>query len=69
MGNEDGLIYAENTGTATAPVFMQRTGSANPFDRLSTLLHGVDVAFDTKPALADLDKDGTLRPCPSIDML
>ena len=70
MGNEDGLIYAENTGTATAPVFMQRTGSANPFDRLSTLLDGVvDGVFDAKPALADLDKDGTLRPCPSIDEL
>ena len=40
---------------------MQRTGSANPFDRLSTLLDGVvDGVFDAKPALADLDKDGTL---------
>ena len=32
VGNYDGeLIYAENTGTSTAPVFVQRTGSANPF--------------------------------------
>jgi hypothetical protein len=35
--NEDNsLKYFENTGTSTAPVFVQRTGSANPFD-------GIDV--------------------------
>ena len=53
MGNEDGLIYAENTGTATAPVFMQRTGSANMFD-------GIDVGDYSSPAVADFDGDGTL---------
>ena len=54
------LHYMENTGTATAPVFVQRTGSANPFD-------GIDVGSYSAPALGDFDNDGTLRPCPSID--
>ena len=56
------LIYVENTGTATAPVFVQRTGSANPFD-------GVDVGNDCFPALGDIDGDGTLRRCPAIERL
>ena len=50
----------ENTGTSTAPAFLQRTGTANPFD-------GIDVGSHSAPALADLDGDGTLRPRPSID--
>ena len=63
MGNEDGeLVYVENTGASTAPAFVQRTGSANPFD-------GIDVGYYSAPALADFDNDGTLRPCPSIDVL
>ena len=54
VGNWDGLlIYAENTGTSTAPVFVQRTGSANPFD-------GIDFGYLSAPALGDLDNDGTL---------
>ena len=59
VGNEAGQLnyYAENTGTSTAPVFVQRTGSANPFD-------GVDVGSLSTPALGDLDGDGTLRRCP-----
>ena len=63
MGESGGsLIYAENTGMATAPVFVQWTGSANPFD-------GIDVGWYSAPALADLDNDGTLRPRPSIHKL
>ena len=63
VGARDGsLIYMENTGTSTAPVFVQRTGTANPFD-------GIDVGEWSAPAVADLDNDGTLRPRPSIDML
>ena len=59
VGDSDGnLNYVENTGTSTAPAFVLRPGSANPFD-------GVDVG-QPKPALGDLDNDGTLRPCPSI---
>ncbi len=62
VGDWDGLLnYIENTGTSTAPAFVLRPGSANPFD-------GVDVGFysASKPALGDLDNDGTLRPRPSI---
>ncbi len=56
FGNSDGsLTYIENTGTSTAPVFVQRTGSANPFD-------GIDVGSDSAPAFADIDGDSTLRP-------
>ena len=61
VGNEDGLLnYIENTGTSTAPAFVQRAGSANPFD-------GIDVGSKSAPAVADFDGDGTLRPRPSID--
>ena len=56
------LIYLENTGTSTTPVFVQRTGSTNPF-------YGIDVGYNSAPALADLDNDGTLGPRPSIDKL
>ena len=63
VGNVDGeLVYIENTGTSTAPVFVQRADSANPFD-------GIDVGSYSAPALGDFDGDGTLRPCPSIDKL
>ena len=55
LGNSDGLLnYIENTGTSTAPVFVQRTGSANPFD-------GIDVGEDSAPALGNLDGDGSGR--------
>ena len=56
------LNYIENTGAPAAPVFVQRTGSANPFD-------GVDVGSDCFPALGDIDGDGTLRRCPAIERL
>ena len=56
------LLYIENTGTSTVPVFVQMIGSANPFD-------GIDVGEDSNPALGDVDNDGTLGPRPSIDKL
>ena len=64
VGNDDGfaLTYMENTGTSTAPVFVQRTGGANPFD-------AIDAGWKTAPALGDLDNDGTLIQCPLIDKL
>jgi hypothetical protein len=53
-GVNDGTVdYFENTGTHLYPVFVARTGSANPFD-------GQDVGLDAIPALADLDGDGDL---------
>ena len=61
VGDWDGVLnYIENTGTSTAPVFVVRTGSANPFD-------GINVGLGSAPAVADFDNDGTLRQCPSID--
>ena len=53
VGDTDGeLVYIENTGTSTAPVFVKRTGSANPFD---------GIAFGSAyPTLADIDSDGDL---------
>ena len=60
-GEEDGsLIYLENTGTSTAPVFVQRTDGANPFD-------SIDVGWYSAPALADLDGDGSARVRRSIN--
>ena len=54
VGEKDGkLNYFENTGTSTAPVFVQRTGSANLFD-------GFSIGEYSKPALGDLDNDGDL---------
>ena len=62
VGKQDAgpLNYMENIGTSTAPVFVERTGSVNPFDN-------IDVGWYSTPALGDLDGDGTLRPRPSID--
>ena len=52
MGDEDGVLYFENTGTSTAAVFVQKTGGANPFD---------GIAVDSNnPAIADLDGDNDL---------
>ena len=60
VGNYDGkLNYMENTGTSTAPAFVARIGSANPFDGIVGWI----------PAFADLDGDGMLKPRPSIDKL
>ncbi len=55
VGHHDGeLIYIENTGTSTAPVFVLRTGSKNPLD-------GIRVGWDSTPAFSDIDGDGTNR--------
>ena len=52
VGDWDGeLTYIENTGASAALAFVQRTGSANPFD-------GIDVGVLSAPALGDLDNDG-----------
>ena len=70
VGEYNGLLnYTENTGTSTAPVFVQRTGSANPFDGIIVHFFGPIFGMISAPALADLDGDGTLRPRPSGDKL
>ena len=63
VGGEDGrLKYFKNTGSSTKPEFEERTESENPFD-------GIDVGFRSAPVLGDIDNDGTLIQCPSIDTL
>ena len=53
-GEESGkLIYLENTGSSRTPEFVERIGTANPFD-------GIDVGVYSAPALGDLDGDGDL---------
>jgi hypothetical protein len=53
-GAGDGLFhYLENTGSATAPAFAERTGSANPLD-------GQGVGLGATPSLVDVDRDGDL---------
>ncbi|MCX5737314.1 MAG: FG-GAP-like repeat-containing protein [Proteobacteria bacterium] len=52
-GEHFGLPYYENTGTALSPVFVARTGIANPFAAIAGL-------NNPAPAFADLDDDGDL---------
>ena len=53
-GAGDGtLLYFENTGSATIPAFVPRTGAANP-------LAGQDLGERSAPALGDVDGDGDL---------
>ena len=60
MGESFGsLNYWENTGTSTAPVFVQRSGGSNPFNGIP----------GRAQAPGDLDGDGTLSPRPPIDKL
>lgn len=58
-GDQDAFIgegygsihYYTNTGTTTAPVFIEKTGANNPFD-------GVDVGDSSLPTFVDIDTDG-----------
>ena len=55
-GNEaGGLLYFENTGSTTAPAFVQQTGTNNPFDGLTILENG-----KTAPGIVDYNGDGLL---------
>ena len=52
-GDASGLIlYLENTGSASNPAFIVRTGTANPLD--------IDAGYFSVPCLGDLDLDGDL---------
>ena len=52
VGEDNGtLIFYENTGTASAPTYIARTGTANP-------LNGIDVGSFSTPTFADIDGDG-----------
>ncbi len=53
IGNSGGaLLYYKNTGTASAAVFTQQTGGANPFNGVAT------AGGYSAPAFADIDNDG-----------
>jgi len=54
IGRDDGtLTYFRNTGTATAPAYVQQTGAANPFN-------GINVGTSASPALGDFNGDGLI---------
>ena len=54
VGDYDGrLLYYENVGSAAAPSYEARTGSASPFD-------GIDLDENSAPAFGDLDGDDDL---------
>jgi hypothetical protein len=54
VGGSDGaLTYFENTGSATAPVFVERAGNANPLEALA-------LPDYTSPTIGDFDDDGDL---------
>ncbi|MDX1905923.1 MAG: T9SS type A sorting domain-containing protein [Bacteroidia bacterium] len=54
LGNRKGsLMYFQNTGTTSAPIYTPRTGNQNPFRTISA------VRFSA-PAFADIENDGDL---------
>ena len=64
VGNTGGEFrYILNNGTSTAPVFVQIG-----WDSADNPLDGIEVGEDSTPAFADIDNDGTLGLCPSIDI-
>jgi hypothetical protein len=54
VGTDNGtFVYFANTGSATNPLFVPRTGSQNPFN-------GADVGSGAAPTSVDLDGNGRL---------
>jgi len=54
VGASDGTLkYYENTGSATAPSYVEQTGTNNPFN-------GINVSLYSAPTLVDIDGDGDL---------
>jgi Ca2+-binding RTX toxin-like protein len=52
VGESGGTLrFYENTGSGAAAIYVERTGTANPFG-------SVDVGFQSAPSFADLDLDG-----------
>lgn len=47
------LRYFENIGSPVVAVFLERAGAVNPFQ-------GIEVGYESSPALVDLDGDGDL---------
>lgn len=60
VGTANGnLLYYQNVGTATNPIYSQQTGSANPFGGLAPNLR-VSANSNFSPSLGDMDGDGDL---------
>ncbi|CAN5621906.1 hypothetical protein BH09BAC4_BH09BAC4_42280 [soil metagenome] len=60
IGTANGnLLYYQNVGTATNPIYSQQTGSANPFGGLAPNLRASANA-NFSPSLGDMDGDGDL---------
>src|SRR4029079_7778059 len=58
VGEGNGTIrYFENAGTSNAPVFVERTGAANPLAAITGSGSDQNVAT---PAFGDVDEDGDL---------
>ena len=54
VGNLDGTFsFIENTGSATAPTYVPRSGTLNPFS-------GLDAGNLSAPVITDVDRDGDL---------
>ena len=47
------IKYYQNTGSRTVPLYIERTGTDNPFN-------GIYIGIAIKPTLADIDGDGDL---------
>lgn len=54
VGGQSRIGYYRNSGSATEPLFVERSGSQNPFDGLNNL----GINEPPSPAFADLDGDG-----------
>ncbi|MBZ0111593.1 MAG: FG-GAP-like repeat-containing protein, partial [Thermoanaerobaculia bacterium] len=54
VGSQEGTLkYFQNSGNSSAPVFVEITGSANPFST-------INVQGSSQPTLSDLDEDDDL---------
>jgi hypothetical protein len=56
------LHYYENTGTASNPAFIERTGAMNPLDTVGAVIdaEGVNSGYSPNPSFVDLDADGDM---------
>lgn len=59
IGEYDGTInYYQNTIYQTSTMFVEQTGSANPFNGSNTGYNGSPVDYLSKPSFVDIDNDG-----------
>lgn len=59
IGLDTGMLaYFKNTGTTSAPVFTEQTGSANPWNGIAFVGNPSFASSNAAPAFGDLDDDG-----------